>query len=230
MVAAIQDLRREIQRLTLSNEEQIDEMRRFIDVLINQQGRMEQIDVKFRDLAEAYRKGGAMPEEPVNFEVERFSTEPVVRQVIARTVHEDSLEVTIDGGATIILPQLLALLFAFISSAGKERGGRDALLGWRSWLELKAYFEKQADKMRQAKNRTELDEGKELDKVRQAKNLNQLVYRLRQTLNAAGYNPKLIQSHRTKGVRLRHRPGAQTQQNPGREGDRPLTRSAGGGA
>lgn len=120
-----------------------------------------------------------------------IDTAPVAFNVTAQPGHDDSLAVAIDGGETFILPQRLAQVFAFIASADKDRSHRDALVGWRSRIEISAYLEKQT--------------GKRFTQ----KYINQMVYRLKNALHSAGYNPRLIQSSRAKGVRLAYKHGAQ---------------------
>ena len=117
--------------------------------------------------------------------------------------HGNSLQVAINGGKTFTLPARLAQVFSLIASGEKGRNAQDELIGWRS--------------------RTEIIEWLAEHKVKRIsrKYLAQIVYLLKQALMAAGYDPRLIQSDRRKGIRLAYKHSPQDPPHPRPDADSP---------
>jgi len=100
--------------------------------------------------------------------------------------YDDSIAVSFDGGAKIILGPRLASVFMFlaIASGGSAGNGGGTMAGWRSRSEILDYLEQSAKK-----------------KFR-ISYVNNVIHLLRAKLIKAGYDPRIIQTHREKGVRL----------------------------
>lgn len=162
-------------------------MKNSLDV---QAKRIDSIERELKKVIEAYLNGVARPPELGGYNTQEFAMDPVAHNLIAQPRHDDSLEVTIDDGETFSVPRRLAQVFSLIVSGGKDPTGKDPLVGWRSRTEIVAFLEKNT--------------GKRFSK----RYINQMIYLLKCALREAGYNPKLIQTHRQKGVRLALKPGA----------------------
>lgn len=98
---------------------------------------------------------------------------------------------SIDGGAEFSLAPRLAEVFQFIASGAKEGRGDDPLVGWRRRADIKAFLEQHA--------------GKSVS----AGYVNSMVNLLRDSLDKAGYDRGLIQTHARLGVRLALKRSAQ---------------------
>ncbi len=98
--------------------------------------------------------------------------------------------VALDGGPKFKLPPQLAEVFLFISSAEKERGSKDPLVGWRTRAEILEFVARSAGR------------------TFHARYVNNLIHRLKEALRLAGYSRGLIQTHRCKGVRLAYKRGS----------------------
>ena len=150
-----------------------------LDTLV---GRVEHIQLKLKDLLRTgrFKPDGPPPwrEDPIAYNVE-FERRPDGHAVIS-----------IDGGKEVTLAPQLAEVFAFIASGSKEGDRRDSLVGWRSRTEILGLVTHLA--------------GRSFKSCY----ANHLVHRLKTVLASAGYNRKLIQTHRHKGVRLAYKRGS----------------------
>jgi hypothetical protein len=116
---------------------------------------------------------------------------PVAHNLEIRRLPDGSVKFAIDGGSSFSLGPRLAEVFQFLASGDKNRNGSDALVGWRSRMEVSAFLEKHSGKL----FRTSY--------------INGMVYLLKKALRKAGYDAKLIQTHRQKGIRLAYKPSTQ---------------------
>ena len=154
--------------------------------LIAQIDRIDALERELKKLIEAYLKGvEGLPPGDVD------TLSPVAHNLTIQPQYDDSLVVTIDAGKTFTLPQRLAQVFRYLASGDKDYSGNDSFVGWRSRLEIIGFLEKHT--------------GKTISN----NYVNGMVYLLRKALRKAGYNQKLIQTHRQKGVRLAYKYGAQ---------------------
>jgi hypothetical protein len=110
--------------------------------------------------------------------------EPIAYNLEIRTRANGSIEVVIDSGEKFSLGPRLAEVFRFLSSAEKQRGGNDELVGWRSRDEINKFL------------------NDSMGKQPRACYVNNLVHLLRMALSKAHYDSNLIQSNRQKGYRL----------------------------
>lgn len=97
---------------------------------------------------------------------------------------DGSARIVIDGGANLLLAPRLADVFQFLASSEKDRTAKDGLMEWRSRMEVVRFLEKHAGK------------------AFTTRYLNGMVYLLKKALREAGYDARLIQSHRQKGLRF----------------------------
>ena len=95
--------------------------------------------------------------------------------------------ISIDGGAKFLLPPQLAVVFALISADKTASRGRDPLVSWHSREEIAGHL------------------SRHLHRPVAVSYVNNLVHRLRKALRQAGYDTKLIQTHRLKGVRFAYK-------------------------
>ncbi len=188
---ALISLLHEIRSIRNSCDYQNDHVERLQKSLTGQRTRIDLIELELKKIIGACGKENAMSPLPKGYDELGPMLAPIAHIIKKQVLHDGSLEVTIDGGERFVLPGRLAQVFSFISTGDRDRGGPDALVAWRSRIEIKAYLEKQANKRFEPKH------------------INQLVFRLKNVLRSAGYNPRLIQSSRLKGVRLAYNPGSQ---------------------
>ena len=194
---ALISLLHEIKTIRNSSDYQDDRVKLLQTSLTGQINRIDRIELELKKIIEVYAKEYAISPMPKGDDELGIMLAPTAHIVKKQALHDGSLEVSIDGGERFVLPGRLAQVFSFISTGDRDRSGPDALVAWRSRIEIKAYLEKQANKRFKPKH------------------INQLVYRLKNVLRRAGYNPRLIQSSRLKGVRLAYNPGSQA--SPRRE-------------
>jgi len=123
--------------------------------------------------------------------------DPMANNLEIQQLPDCSVKIAMDGGDTFSLGPRLAEVFQFLASGDKDRSGQEALVGWRSRVEIIAFLEKHAGK------------------TFRTNYINGMVYLLKEALRNAGYDPKLIQTHRQKGIRLAYKLGAQGPPQPG---------------
>ena len=116
-----------------------------------------------------------------------WGSTPVARNLMTEPQPDGSVRFAIDGGKSFLLPPRLAEVFQFLASGEKDRPDKDPLVGWRSRRDISAAQERL--------------HGRAITR----NYVNGMIYLLRKTLRAAGYNPNLIQTHRQKGVRLAYK-------------------------
>ena len=119
-------------------------------------------------------------------------TQPVALTLEIQPQPDGSARIVIDGGSSLLLSPRLADVFQFLASSEKDRTAKDGLVGWRSRMEIVLFLEKHAGK------------------AFTTRYLNGMVYLLKKALREAGYDARLIQTHRQKGVRLAYQGGTQT--------------------
>jgi hypothetical protein len=141
-----------------------------------QLGRLERVE---RELSVLASSSGADPSNAVP-----LGGGPMAHNLEINPLPDGSVEFAIDGGDTFSLGPRLAEVFQYLASGDKDRSGQDALVVWRSRMEIIAYLEKRAGK------------------AFRTNYVNGMVYLLKNALQNAGYDPKLIQTHRKKGIRL----------------------------
>jgi hypothetical protein len=123
---------------------------------------------------------------------------PVAQRLDGQVNPDGSGTFVLDGGNPFYLPPRRSELFQFLASGDKDPSGKDPLVGYRSGVENKAFLEM-----------------KHPGKTFRPGYINGLIYILRKTLRANGYDPRLIQTDRQKGARLRLVRGAQGPPPPG---------------
>lgn len=167
-----------LEELLQTRADRLHDMRREIDAEIQ---RLDDFRQKVRNILEGVEMGSlknivSIPSPP--------AAEPDVFRVKWKELDSGSTSFSFNTGKTVILRPRLAQLFHFLGSGPPEDHRRGALAGWRSRLEISAYFEKLTGKPFAIKY------------------VNHLVYCLRNELAKAGCPRKLVQSHRVRGVRL----------------------------
>ena len=105
---------------------------------------------------------------------------------------DGSARIIIDGGAKLLLAPRLADVFHYLASSEKDHTAKDGLPEWRSRMEIVRFLEKHAGK------------------AFTTRYLNGMIYLLKKALHEAGYDARLIQSHRQKGVRFAYQGSPQT--------------------
>ena len=118
-----------------------------------------------------------------------WGSTPVAHNLMIDSQPDGSVRFAIDGGKSFTLPPRLAEVFLFLASGEKGASDDDALVGWRSRTEISAF------------------QGGRRGRAITRNYVNGMVYLLRKALRTALYNPKLIQTHRQKGVRLAYKRG-----------------------
>lgn len=169
LVTSVRDLLHDVRLIRNSLEAQIERLERVeleLSVLVSSSG---------ADPSNAGPLGGG----------------PMAHNLEINPLPDGSVEFAIDGGDTFSLGPRLAEVFQYLASGDKDRSGQDALVGWRSRMEIIAFLEKHARR------------------AFRTNNVNGMVYLLKKALQKAGYDPKLIQTHRQKGVRLAYKHSAQ---------------------
>jgi len=118
--------------------------------------------------------------------------QPVALNLHIQPQPDGSARFVIDGGTSFSLAPRLAEVFQFLASGDKDRSAEDGLVGWRSRREIVLFLEKSTGK------------------AFTTRYLNGMVYLLKKALREAGYDGRLIQTHRQKGIRLAYKGGTQS--------------------
>ena len=118
--------------------------------------------------------------------------QPVALNLDIQPQPDGSARFVIDGGASFSLAPRLSEVFLFLASGDKDRSAKDGLVGWRSRREIILLLEKNTGK------------------AFTTRYLNGIVYLLKKALREAGYDARLIQTHRQKGIRFAYKGGAQS--------------------
>ncbi len=118
------------------------------------------------------------------------SAEPVARNMLVEMHPDGHATIALDGGNSFTLAPQLAEVFLFLASGDQEPGSKDPLVGWRSREQILEFLARSADHSLRPRY------------------INNLVHRLKEELQRAGYRGKLIQTHRRKGVRLSYKRSA----------------------
>jgi hypothetical protein len=116
--------------------------------------------------------------------------EPVVYNLIGKPRSDGSVEFVINGQGKLSLGPRLAEVFIFLTGGESERDENQDLAGWRTRAQILQFLE-------QSGSRT----------FRRAY-VNNLVHLLRRALQKAGYDRRLIQTNRQRGVRLAYQRAA----------------------
>lgn len=155
------------------------------------EAQIERLDRAEYELSVLVKTLGADARNPV-----AFDKGPVAHNLDVQQHPDGSIEFAIDGGDRFSLGPRLAEVFQFLASGDRDRSGKDALVGWRSRTEIIEFLEASTGK-RFTRNY-----------------VNSMVYLLKKALRDAGYDHKLIQTHRQKGIRLAYKHGAQGPPHP----------------
>jgi hypothetical protein len=167
-----------LEELLQTRADQLHDMRREIDAEVQC---IDDLRQEVRNILEGVEMGSLKTTVSIP---NPSAAEPDVFRVKRKELDSGSTSFSFNTGKTVILRPRLAQLFQFLGSGPPEDNRRGALVGWRSRLEISAYFEKCTGKPFT------------IDYV------NHLVYCLRNELAKAGCPRKLVQSHRARGVRL----------------------------
>lgn len=133
---------------------------------------------------------GASPSSVVSGTCITPSSEPVARNMLVEMHPDGHATIAIDGGNPFKLAPQLAEVFLFLASGDQEPGSKDPLVGWRSREQILEFLARSADR------------------TLRPRYINNLVHRLKEALQRAGYSGKLIQINRRKGVRLSYKRSA----------------------
>ena len=151
-----------------------------------QLSRLERLDLEMKTYFAARQAGSG------NFGSLRVSEpDPVVCHMHIQKHVDGRATISLDGGTPFVLAPQLAEVFVFLASGEPESGRKDQLVGWRSRDQILQFLE-------QKENRSF-----------HPRYINNLVHRLKEALEEAGYSRALLQTHKHKGVRLSYKQSAQ---------------------